>query len=326
MKYIINTAGIVFFQNARPIKIEKSSPQYPKIVKAFDLPEDQQEDAIAAILNREQGDFEYEGFQITPEDVFYQGERLPTALANKVRSIAQEDLPLTLFVKFWDNIQANPSASSVRELYDFLAYRELPITEDGCFIAYKGVDMNGWSISGNKKTKVLKGKTNGYGQIYNGVGEEIEVRRWDVDDNRQNHCSFGLHVGSLDYAQDFAQGNVVIVKVNPKDVVSVPSDCSCQKCRVSAYKVIDMFECEIEHAATDEDGEPILSEDRQEYDQFVNRIDRYLQKNPDREITIRSIQNSFSPQYPCKVRVLDALGELGYVWGVNEEGTEVVFS
>ncbi len=324
MKYIINTAGIVFFQNGKPIKIEKSSPQYPKIVKAFDLPEEEQEDAISAILNREQGDFEYQGFQITSEDVFYQGERLPTALANKVRSIAQEDLPLTLFVKFWENIQANPSASSVRELYDFLAYKELPITEDGCFLAYKGLDRDYWSISGNVKTLVVKGKVNSSGRIFNGIGEEIEVVRRDVDDNRNNHCSFGLHVGSLDYARDFSRGKLVVVKVNPKDVVSVPSDYNCQKCRVSAYKVIDMFECEIKNAATDEDGEPIYSEDRQEYDEFVSRIDRYLQNHPNQQVTIRSIQNSFSPQYPCKVRVLDALGQLGYVWGLNEEGAEVV--
>lgn len=166
---------------------------------------------------------------------------MPQALADKVRAIAQEGLPVSIFAKFWDNLQLNPSANSVRELYDFLAYKELPITEDGCFLAYKGLTRNGWSISANKETKVLKGKVDDKGRIFNGLNEEIEVRRWDVDDNRQHGCSYGLHVGSLDYAQGFAQGQVVVVKINPKDVVSVPEDCACQKCRVCAYKVIDVF-------------------------------------------------------------------------------------
>ena len=34
---------------------------------------------------------------------------------------------------------ANPSETSREELYDFLSYRELPITSEGTFIAYKGV-------------------------------------------------------------------------------------------------------------------------------------------------------------------------------------------
>jgi hypothetical protein len=319
----------VFFHNGKPIKVEKNSGQYMKIINAFDLPEEEQESVIFGILNEAEGFFEKDGFTISPTSVIYNEEELPQTLADKVRSIASEGLPLNLFAKFWQNIQENPSANSVRELYDFLAYKELPITEDGCFLAYKGLDADGWSISGNKTTKVLKGKVSGGGKIFNGIGEDIEVRRWDVDDDRNNHCSYGLHVGSLDYAQDFAQGMVIVVKVNPKDVVSVPKDCSCQKCRVAAYKVVDIFSQEIDAPVTDEDGDPIYSDERVEYDQFTNRVNRYIEnkiKDGYKEVSIRSIQNSFSPEYPSKVRVLNALGELGYVWQKSESlgGAEVV--
>ena len=322
MKYIINATGIVFFHQNKPIKIDKSSVQYVRVIKAFDLPEREQEAAILEILDQSAGSFERDGFKITPEEVVYKGEELPEALASKVRAIAEEGLPVSLFGNFWDNLQLNPSANSVRELYDFLAYKELPITEDGCFLAYKGLSKTGWSISGNKKTKVLKGKVDSSGKIYNGVGEEIQVRRWDVDDNRENHCSYGLHVGSLNYAEDFAQGMVVVVKINPKDVVSVPKDYDCQKCRVSAYKVIDIFSEEIEAPICDEDGEEMFSEERQESNDFDDKLNDFLLKaylNEKDTVTIRAIQHSFYPEFPSKQRVVNALANIGYTW---EEGDE----
>ena len=248
---------------------------------------------------------------------------LPQALADKVRSIHKEGLPLNLFEKFWQNLQDNPSASSVRELYEFLAYKELPLTEDGCFLAYKGLEQNFWSISGNKQTKVVKGQVDQNGRILNTVGSEIEVKRYDVDDNRDHHCSFGLHVGSLDYARDFARGAVVVVKVNPKDVVSVPADYNCQKCRVSAYKVVSEFGEEIKAPVVDESNNPIPNEDSKKRDEFVERVDKYLRNMIEKGlswVSVRKVQNSFSPEYPSKNRVLDALDELGYFWREDDDG------
>lgn len=317
LNYIINDKGIVIFHNNKPVKVDKTAPEYHRVIAAFDLPESEQEKTIVEILNKKTGEFSEHGFTINPDNVTYEGERLPTALADKVRSIAQQGLPVKLFVKFWENLQANPSANSVRELYDFLAYKELPITEDGCFIAYKGVNRNGYSCRGNLKTKVLQGVVDDTGRIENNVGDTIEVLRRDVDDDRDHSCSFGLHVGSLDYAKSFSNGRVLIVKINPADVVSIPKDCSCQKCRVSKYKIIDSFDTEIKSAVCDEDGNAIIAEDEQENDDFVDRVNRYVIKKEQEGLTmlnVRQIQNSFSPEYPSRLRVLDALTECDWVW------------
>jgi hypothetical protein len=329
MKYIISNKGIVFFHANKPIKIEKSSPQYLRVLKAFDLPKSEQESAFASILQQASGFFESDGFKITPEEVFYNGEAMPCALADKIRSIVEEGLPISLFAKFWDNLHENPSANSVRELYDFLAYKELPITEDGCFLAYKGLTKDYWSISGNKTTKVMKGKVDKSGRIYNAVGQEIEVRRWDVDDNRQNHCSFGLHVGSLDYAEDFAQGVVVVVKINPKDVVSVPEDFNCQKCRVSAYKVVDVFSDEIKSPVCDEDGNEMYSEEYVEYTEFEKLLNDFINNKiveGYEEYFIKNIQVLLVPGTLCsREKVIDSLNSLGYLWANNSLGQEIVF-
>jgi len=328
MQYIINDKSIVFFHGGKPVKVEKSAPEYNRIIACFDLSQDQQEDAIREIINQKVGKFTKDGFTINPEEVTYQGERIPTALANKIRSIVAEGLPVSLFAKFWENLQQNPSANSVRELYDFLAYKELPITEDGYFLAYKGVNRNGWSCHGNTKTKVLQGEVDSQGRIKNDRGDIIEVLRRDVDDERSHHCSYGLHVGSLDYAKSFANGRVLIVKINPADVVSVPTDCACQKCRVAKYQILDAYDTEIKNAVCDEDGNPILSEDDEEANEILDRIKSYLdhkRETSDIEyVSVQQIQNSFSPDYPSKVRVLDALTQLGEVWFKREDGKHYV--
>lgn len=325
MKYIINQQAIVFFHEGKPIRVEKNAHEYTRIMRCFDLPESEQEEAVNSVLREKTEGFTREGFEINPDQVTYEGDRLPSSLADKVRSIVAEGLPVTLFKKFWENLQSNPSANSVRELYQFLEYKELPITEDGCFIAYKGIDRNGWSVSGNTNTKVLQGEVDKSGRIKNEVGNTIEVLRRDVDDDKRNHCSYGLHVGSLDYASNFAP-QTVVVKINPADVVSVPEDCSCQKCRVAKYEVIDSFKNEIDAAVTDEDGNPIESEADLEHQEFLERIDAYFRKKAGEgydEVSVQSVQNSFSPEYPSRIRVLDAINELDYVWYETDNGKYV---
>jgi hypothetical protein len=125
-------------------------------------------------------------------------------------------------------------------LYTFLSYKTLPLTETGNVIGYKGVDADYYSKRGNTNTIVITGTVNKNGCILNKVGETIEVARNSVDDNKDNHCSHGLHIGSYDYAKDWAgnDGHLMMVEFNPCDAVSVPTDCNFQKLRVSKYKVI----------------------------------------------------------------------------------------
>ena len=131
----------------------------------------------------------------------------------------------------------NPSARAIKEMYAFLEHKGMPLTLTGTFIAYKGVGPDDWSITGNKDTVVLQGEVNEQGRIKNTIGATIEVERSSVDDDFRNGCSTGLHVGSLEYARRWGK-KVVYVEVDPADVVSVPSDCNCQKLRCCKYIIV----------------------------------------------------------------------------------------
>jgi predicted RNA-binding Zn-ribbon protein involved in translation (DUF1610 family) len=105
----------------------------------------------------------------------------------------------------------------------------MPITCEGTFLACKGVREDY--------------KDCHTGTIDNRPGAVIPpMDRSEVDDNPNNHCSNGYHCGAWDYAKSFG-ARVVLVEVDPADVVSVPSDYNAQKCRVTWYKVLsDMLE------------------------------------------------------------------------------------
>jgi acyl carrier protein len=125
-------------------------------------------------------------------------------------------------------------------MYNFLEHKGMPLTLRGTFIAYKGVSLDLWSICGNKDTVVVHGQVNASGQILNTIGATIEVERSSVDDDFRQGCSAGLHVGSLAYARDWGK-RVILVEVDPIDVVSVPSDCNCQKLRCCKYTVVGEY-------------------------------------------------------------------------------------
>lgn len=146
----------------------------------------------------------------------------------------KDGFPVTPLVKFIDNLMENPSARAVRELYGFLEKNNLPITEDGYFLAYKKVRGNYLDVYS--------------GTMDNSVGKVVTMPRRKVNDNAEQICSEGLHFCSIDYLKHFGGERVVIVKINPRDVVSIPVDYNNAKGRCCAYEVVgeveDMYQPE----------------------------------------------------------------------------------
>ena len=106
----------------------------------------------------------------------------------------------------------------------------MPITPEGNFLAYKGVDEH------------FKDKYTG--KFDNSVGNVLDMKRNSVCDDANVGCSHGFHAGSYEYAKGWAGGggNLMVVEIDPADVVSVPLDCDCQKLRTSKYKVVGHYE------------------------------------------------------------------------------------
>jgi hypothetical protein len=173
--------------------------------------------------------------EIKNGQVLYEGEEVHGSISKRILEFMSKGLPFQPLVNFLNNIMENPSMQSQKELYDFLEHEHLPITEDGYFLAYKAVRSD------------FKDKYRGV--FDNSVGNVCTMQRAKVDDDRGRGCSNGLHAGALNYVAGYgsleAGDRIVIVKINPKDVVSVPSDSNCEKLRTCRYEVVGQYEGEL---------------------------------------------------------------------------------
>jgi hypothetical protein len=86
----------------------------------------------------------------------------------------------------------------------------------------------------------------------NSPGTVVEMERNQVDDNKDQTCSTGLHFCGLSYLDHFggSDSRVVIVKIDPADVVSIPSDYNGAKGRACRYEVIGEMGVKAEDAFT----------------------------------------------------------------------------
>lgn len=239
--YTLTNNSLTILKDGKVHSCDSSHPKWKDILDAIRSDDDVKAigliDIREAVVNYSEGNIRIEGNQ-----AFYKNFQLHGVVVDRLLGFLQDDLPVTPLIKFIENLMSNPSNRAVNELYTFLEHKNLPITANGCFNAYKGLRNDYYSITSGK-LNLVQGTVNDEGRILNTVGETIECPRYEVDDNKENHCSVGIHAGSLEYATSFAGGGkVVIVEINPADVVSIPSDCECQKLRTCKYKVIGEYE------------------------------------------------------------------------------------
>ena len=136
------------------------------------------------------------------------------------------DTEIECIKPFLQNMFENPFIDAVQEIYEYCKAMDFEITEDGCFLAYKKVRNDLSSVYDNGKTK-------------HKIGEYTEVEKFDTDRNRE--CSYGLHFCSKQYLNNYSGEVVILVKVNPKDVVSIPKDYNFAKGRCKRYLTVGII-------------------------------------------------------------------------------------
>lgn len=166
--------------------------------------------------------------QIVNGVVNYDGKPLHSTLTTRMIAMLSEGYNIEPLIAFLEKLMQNPSNRAVTGLYDFLAATNIPITPDGDFLAYKKVRSTYFDIHSNT--------------IRNAVGDAPRVPRNAVDEDPDRTCSHGLHVCSESYLAHFGSSGgsdrVMIVQVNPADVVAIPRDYNNAKMRCAGYKVI----------------------------------------------------------------------------------------
>ena len=238
------------------IAIDNSNPRFNEIFQLCKEGKFADAAAIATIKQQINQAFVGTGVEVSGGEVNFNGQPLHNVICTRILDILRDGLDASSLVKFLENLMKNPSFTAVQELYLFLEHNRIPITEDGCFLAWKKI-RNDWK------------------DIYSGtidysVGAKPQMPRNQVDEDRERTCSKGLHVAGWDYLPHFGQRDssdrVVIVKVNPADVVAVPSDYNNAKMRVSQMEVLreytdrEVEANEFSHSVVSSDGQSLFDE------------------------------------------------------------------
>ncbi len=221
--YIVQGNNITVVIGNTPHTISKTHITYEKVKEAIKAGDwETVKDIIdpkKVVLNYGRGNVSVQG-----EALFWKGKELHNVMATRMIAMLQDGFSVEPMVNFMENLMNNPSYRSVQELYGFLEKNNLPITSDGYFLAYK---------------RVRDDYTDCHtGTMDNSVGMVVEMARNEVNDDQNQTCSSGLHFCSQSYLKHFGGERTVIVKINPRDVVSIPTDYDNSKGRACCYEVI----------------------------------------------------------------------------------------
>ena len=220
---ISNSGTITLVSRNKRYVISPTHINYKQIIKTLSGKDHRR---IESLVNVKKAFKKIPGVTIKGGKVLFDGKPAHGVLVSRIERFIKEGLPYEPLVAFLKNLLKNPSKHSVDQLYSFLEHEGIPITPDGCFLGYKAIRGDWKDIH--------------TGTISNKVGQSPSMKREDVDSDPGSACSRGLHVGAYSYAKGFMQtgGRMVLVKVNPADVVSVPNDHNAEKLRVCRYKVM----------------------------------------------------------------------------------------
>lgn len=238
--YLISSSGIVtLYMNGRVHSVDNTHVNYQAIVDCLKGtgPYDNLVnlvDVASAIKQKIAAGSGTQQVEVKDGQVWYNNEVVHGTIVDRILQFVREGFDFAPLAKFLTNLMENPSKKSLDNLYRFLDVNQHPITEDGCFLAYKRVRDDYMDMHA--------------GKYNNSVGNVVKMPRNQVEDDPEVTCAPGLHVASLKYARDeynSGQGRLVVVKVNPKDVVSVPTDYNSAKMRVCEYTVVQDYTNEL---------------------------------------------------------------------------------
>lgn len=225
--YTLTNESVTIIYNGQTYSVQKGSPQFLPLKKAL-IEDDWDEIPRHLTVSKSLNAWAKGKFSINEAtEVFsYDGRELPQDINERIIAMATAGEDPTPLLRFYERLQRNPSMRSVEQLYPFLKHQGIPITKDGCFLAYKGVNQN---------------YTDAYtGKVDNSPGVVNKMPRNQISDDPRHACHEGYHVGSRGHASGYGS-RMIVCKIDPEHVVCVPYDSHHEKMRVCEYKVVGNY-------------------------------------------------------------------------------------
>ena len=203
--------------DGKPFELDNTHPTFDELCEAL---LNKEWASISQLINEAENiAWVTEGLvKVTKLGVTYNGEAVHSSLTTRIMDMAKAGKDINYLLKFMDNLQQNPSQHAKERFYDWLQDNDLPITDDGCCLAYKYLDDN------YKDTHTHR--------IDNSPGQIIMMDRAATVDDYSVQCATGFHICSKMYGTYGTKA--VAVKFNPRHILSAVGG----KMRVTKYEVL----------------------------------------------------------------------------------------
>ncbi len=171
------------------------------------------------------------GLSISGDTVAIDGIPVYGALCRHIEQMHSEGFPLDPILNFVRKLRKNPSYRIREQLWGFIEACQ----QDGGFTLHSDGDIMAYKVVGNdwmdKHSHTFD----------NHPGCIVQMPRNEVDDDPNHTCSSGLHFCAYSYVGSFKfdEDRLVLVKISPEDVVSIPSDYGNAKARCCRYEVVE---------------------------------------------------------------------------------------
>jgi hypothetical protein len=215
--FVLKDNFIQVIVGGKPFALQESHPTFKKMKAAIKAKEWKKIPGLVTLA--ENISVESHGLVTVKKDaVFYKDKEIHNSLSKRILDMIEGRKNVSHLIRFMNNLYQNPEPHAIKEFYDWLVNNDLPITDDGHFLAYKSVKRN--NMDTHSQT------------VDNSPGQIIMMPRKEGDPHWYTQCSSGFHICSKQYG--VYGEKTMAVKANPRDVLSAQSG----KIRVLRYEVL----------------------------------------------------------------------------------------
>ncbi len=215
-----------------PYTIDREHPRFAKVVAATQDPTvevDELIDLFSPVRTYERIAADSSLITVTEGVLRFDGEEVHSHLATRLKDASDAGFSTVSWEAFVRNAALNPLRHVIDQMCEWLEAGGMPLTTDGHLLGFKYVDS---------EYRSLHPDTDGTRYDHT-PGNVVTMDRDRCDTDRSRTCSTGLHFCSIGYLPQTPGGHkIILVKVNPADVTSFPTDCDTQKGRTCRYEVV----------------------------------------------------------------------------------------
>lgn len=237
MQYTVTNDSVTLIIDGVPKSVRSTNPNYRRLRDAVlngrwgearDLV-----NLVSAVKRWSRGNY-----TLSPDGakLLYWGKPVPEKFGDRVLAMLSDGLEVSGLLQFHERLAQNPSKNSVKQLYRFLQDLGIPIEPKGTFLTYKSVRKD--------FRDHYTGKVDYTPPKFGDPQKFVDMDRSKISDDPTLACHEGLHVGALPYVDKFSSHTnreILICRIDPKDVVCVPNDASFQKMRVCRLEVLGVW-------------------------------------------------------------------------------------